>query len=128
MRDAGCGLGRMAFGLAHYLRDAARYEGFDVSAHLVQMAQGRFASRQNFRFQHVDIYNRMYNPRGTIQAESFLFPYPDASFSFVFLTSVFTHMLPADVQNYLREIRRVMTQDGRCFATFFTSITRRSLQ
>ena len=28
-------------------------------------------------------------------------------------------MLTADVTNYLREIRRVVRSDGRCFATFF---------
>ena len=28
-------------------------------------------------------------------------------------------MLTADVRNYLREIKRVLRDDGRCFATFF---------
>jgi SAM-dependent methyltransferase len=37
--DAGCGLGRMAFGLAHYLGPKARYEGFDISPDLTAMAQ-----------------------------------------------------------------------------------------
>lgn len=118
--DAGCGIGRMAFGLAHYLHDQARYEGFDVSSEFVQMAQARYSSLQNFNFQHADIFNRMYNPGGKIRADRFAFPYEKESFSFVFLTSVFTHMLAADVQNYLREIRRVLSKAGRCFATFFS--------
>jgi ubiquinone/menaquinone biosynthesis C-methylase UbiE len=62
----------------------------------------------------------MYNPGGRIRADEFSFPYERDSFSFVFLTSVFTHMLAADVQNYLREIRRVLSKSGRCFATFFS--------
>src|SRR5262249_6440676 len=49
----------------------------------------------------------------------FVFPYADASFDFVFLTSVFTHMLPAEVAQYLREVRRVLRPAGRCPAAFF---------
>lgn len=32
---------------------------------------------------------------------------------------MFTHLSPADRDNYLREIRRVLRPGGRCFATFF---------
>jgi hypothetical protein len=37
----------------------------------------------------------------------------------VFLTSVFTHLLPDEVARYLDEIRRVLRPGGRCLATFF---------
>ena len=117
--DAGCGIGRMAFALGHYLDDRGTYNGFDVSKNFVDLAEARFRQKKNFSFQHVDIFNKMYNANGKVQAASFSFPFPDNSFSFVFLTSVFTHMLTADVINYLREIRRVVRSDGRCFATFF---------
>lgn len=117
--DAGCGLGRMAFALGHYLNDQGSYNGFDVSKRFVDMAKTRFRLLGNFKFQHVDIYNKMYNANGRIHAADFLFPFANSTFSFVFLTSVFTHMLAADVNNYLREIRRVLHKDGRCFATFF---------
>ena len=117
--DAGCGIGRMAFALGHYLHDHASYNGFDVSKNFVVQADARFRQKENFSFQHVDIFNKMYNPNGQLQAANFSFPFPDNSFSFVFLTSVFTHMLTADVVNYLKEIRRVVRSDGRCFATFF---------
>ena len=117
--DAGCGIGRMAFALGHYLTDRASYDGFDIEKSFVDQAEIRFRSKKNFSFQHVDIFNKMYNPSGKLQAANFSFPFPDRAFSFVFLTSVFTHMLAADVRNYLREIRRVLRGDGRCFATFF---------
>ena len=48
-----------------------------------------------------------------------MFPFADASFDFVFVTSVFTHMLPNEVGNYLREIRRVLKPTGRCLITWF---------
>ena len=37
---------------------------------------------------------------------------------YVFLTSVFTHMLPPEVRHYLREVRRVLRPQGRCLMTF----------
>ncbi|NOY51664.1 MAG: class I SAM-dependent methyltransferase [Chlorobi bacterium] len=38
---------------------------------------------------------------------------------FIFLTSVFTHMMPVDVSAYLDQISRVLKSGGKCFATFF---------
>jgi SAM-dependent methyltransferase len=37
----------------------------------------------------------------------------------VFLSSVFTHLLPREIENYLREISRVLAPGGRCVITFF---------
>ncbi len=39
--------------------------------------------------------------------------------TFVLLTSVFTHMLPQDMDNYLSEVARVLKPDGRCLITYF---------
>ncbi|HET7549462.1 MAG TPA: class I SAM-dependent methyltransferase, partial [Usitatibacter sp.] len=85
--DAGCGLGRIAYGLAHYLSAEARYEGFDVSADLIAMARSRFAPLENFHFRHVDVANAMYNPHGRVRAADFAFPLADGEFDFAFLTS-----------------------------------------
>jgi len=49
------------------------------------------------------------------------------SFDFVFLTSVFPHMLPPGMENYFSEINRILKQGGRCFITFFL-LTRESLE
>jgi len=34
------------------------------------------------------------------------------------LKSVFTHMRPAEIANYLGEVARLLKADGRCLATF----------
>ena len=73
----------------------------------------------NFRFQVADLYNRHYNPVGRFSASEYRFPFEDESFDFVVLTSVFTHLLPADRDNYISEIARVLRPGGRCFGTFF---------
>src|SRR5213075_43081 len=73
----------------------------------------------NFRFQRVVVYNRLYNPSGTCAPSEYRFPFPDGSFTFVVLGSVFTHMLPADVEHYLAEVARVLRAGGRCLISFF---------
>lgn len=118
--DVGCGVGRMAVPLMSYLDDRGRYDGFDVMEETVAWCQAEIATRDaRFRFTRIDLHNETYNPGGRVHSADYTFPYPDASFDFVFLTSVFTHMLPADVRRYLREIARVLAPSGRCFSTFF---------
>jgi SAM-dependent methyltransferase len=66
-----------------------------------------------------DVQNRFYHPRGKYASTEYRFPYEAESFDFVFLTSVFTHLLPAEVAHYTGEIARVLRPGGRCFITFF---------
>lgn len=118
--DVGCGIGRMAVPLTRYLSDRGRYEGFDVFPKGVAWCQENITSRYpNFRFRVADIKNKEYNPGGRYAASEYEFPYEDSSFDFVFLTSVFTHLLPDEVENYLSEIARVLAPGGRCLASFF---------
>ena len=117
--DVGCGPGRVARVLAGYLSRGS-YEGFDVMPEAVDWCRRTINRRHpNFRFTHVDLRNEMYNREGSIEPSSFVFPYPDADFDLVFLFSVFTHMLPADVERYLSEIARVLRPGGRSLMTFF---------
>jgi SAM-dependent methyltransferase len=61
----------------------------------------------------------MYNQLAETRASDFVFPFPSNNFDFVIMTSVFTHLLPDEVRNYLAEISRTLVSGGRCFATFF---------
>lgn len=118
--DVGCGLGRMAAPLTRYLSEEGEYWGFDIVRKGISWCENHISSRYgNFHFQHSDVYNKHYNPKGTIKAQDFIFPFEDGYFDFVFLTSVFTHMLPLDVENYLSEISRVLKPEGKCLITFF---------
>jgi SAM-dependent methyltransferase len=116
--DVGSGNGRIAVGLTGFLR--GRYEGFDVVQTGVEWSQREITPRYpNFNFQRADLFNKRYNRKGRWPASEYRFPYEDDAFDFVLLTSVFTHLLPADAENYVREIARVMRPGGTCFATFF---------
>jgi SAM-dependent methyltransferase len=118
--DVGCGIGRMAIALTKYMDTRGRYEGFDVASEGINWCQENITPRYpNFRLQFADIRNKAYNPDGKYTASEYKFPYDNGVFDFVFLTSVFTHMLPDDMDHYLSEISRVLKKNGRCFITFF---------
>ena len=119
--EIGCGSGRMALPLTGYLDPAqgGSYVGMDVVAPAIAWCQGHITPRfPHFTFRHLDLFNRRYNPTGRVQARDYRFPYPDGSFDFIFLTSVFTHLLPADSAHYLHECARLLTPGGRLFSTW----------
>ena len=118
--DVGCGTGRMAVPLTNYLSANGKYCGFDIVKSGIDWCQDIIAARfPNFQFCHSNIQNKAYNPQGEVHASSYRFPYESGSFDFVFLTSVFTHLFPPDMENYLKEIARVLREGGVCLATFF---------
>ncbi|RMF32433.1 MAG: class I SAM-dependent methyltransferase [Bacteroidetes bacterium] len=117
--DVGSGIGRVALPLTTFLDEQGRYEGFDVVKTGVRWCQKHITSRRpNFRFHYVPLDNDLYRSGGQ-DATSFHFPYPDADFDFVVVNSVFTHLLPDEVEHYLSEIARVLRPGGVCYATFF---------
>ncbi|MBD3156962.1 methyltransferase domain-containing protein [Candidatus Peregrinibacteria bacterium] len=120
--DIGSGIGRMAIPLTHYLdADTGAYYGFDIDKRGIAWCVHNITSRYpHFHFQYVDIYNKYYNKKGGIQADEFTFPYKDKQFDFIFATSVFTHMLPAQIKRYLQEISRVLKPEGKVLLTFFS--------
>lgn len=118
--DIGCGIGRKTLPLTQFLNKDAVYYGLDINKVGISWCQQRITPRyQNFYFQQIDVYNKMYNPKGKYQANIYRFPFDDELFSFVILGSVFTHMLPSDLENYLSEISRMMQKGGRCLITYF---------
>lgn len=117
--EVGCGVGRIAIALTGYLTAQSRYEGLDIVAARINWCKENISPRwPNFTFQLADISNTASNPQGIISAKDYTFPYGDEEFDFAFLISVFTHMLPADVEHYLAEITRVLRKGARCLISF----------
>lgn len=117
--DLGCGIGRMAVPLTEYLSRRGSYEGMDIVPHGIEWCTAHVTPRfPNFRFQVADVYSKFYNPRGRYKASNYRFPFDDNCFDFAFLTSVFTHMLPEEVANYMGELSRVLKRGGKCLITW----------
>jgi ubiquinone/menaquinone biosynthesis C-methylase UbiE len=118
--DVGCGIGRLAVPLTKILNENGRYEGFDIVKIGIDWCNKNIKPKHpNFNFIHIDLKNDLYNLKTDKEARNFVFPYKDNEFDLVILTSVFTHMMPDDVNNYLKEIFRVLKKGGKCFVTFF---------
>jgi SAM-dependent methyltransferase len=118
--DIGSGVGRIALPLTRFLSQGSRYEGVDIVEDGIRWCQENISQRfPNFNFQLMDIHNSRYNPHGRLRAEEFTFSYANEQFDVIFLTSVFTHMLPMAVGRYLSEIARMLRNGGRLLATFF---------
>jgi len=117
--DMGCGIGRMAIPLMGYL-DNGSYAGFDVGRAMIRWCQREITARRpEFEFAWAPVYNQKYNPFGSIAGAEFRFPYEEGSFDFIFATSLFTHLVRAETEHYLRETARVLRPGGTCLLTFF---------
>lgn len=118
--DIGCGSGRMARQFVNHLEPPGRYVGMEIQKRFVDWCNAYIApANPAFEFYHQDIYNGGYNPKGKVNASEYRFPFEDGSFDAIILYSVFTHLLPEDAANYLREISRLLKPGGYCYSTWY---------
>ncbi|MEP9375614.1 class I SAM-dependent methyltransferase [Aquabacter sp. CN5-332] len=119
--DIGCGIGRMAVPLTQFIHpERGSYEGFDPVLEGIEWCTRTITGAYpNFRFQCLDVAHAIYNPKGSVSGEELIFPYGDSAFDFAVMTSVATHLMPAELTVYAREIHRVLAPGGRLFLTAF---------
>ena len=117
--DIGSGIGRTAVALTSYLKPEAIYEGFDTVKKGVAWSRNNISTKYpNFNFQYIPLANDLYN-KHTLSAREFEFPYQAKQFDVCCLMSVFTHMQPGEIENYIHQCGRVLRNGGRVVATFF---------
>jgi SAM-dependent methyltransferase len=95
--EIGCGVARIGLPLADQV---GFWQGVDISANMVAVAQQRLAGKANVNVQALT------GPR---------LPFADASFDAVYSIAVFIHMDKEDFFLYLREAHRVLKPGGRLF-------------
>ena len=117
--DIGCGCGSVALPLAKYLNNKGEYLGIDIFDKAIKWCLKNIAGRyQNFEFLHIDVKNPIYTRKGK-DAKTYRFQLKYNEFNVILVKSVFTHMGPEEVDNYLGEIYRILKKGARCLSTFF---------
>ena len=117
--EIGCGVGRNAFSLSTFL-ESGGYTGIDIDKPSVDgAAANAFLKKKGYQIKFLDVDNPEYNPEGRYKASEYVFEFEDNSFDLIFMISVFTHMLPQDIENYVKEISRMLKPGGKLlFSTF----------
>ncbi len=118
--DIGSGVGKLAVPLlaasVHGRAFKGHFFGFDVDAEMIDWCQRNFPE-DRFTFTHVDAMSKVYNPQGSDHPS--LSPCSGESIDLVFSNSLFSHLLPADIERYMRESYRVLRPSGKAFMSFF---------
>jgi SAM-dependent methyltransferase len=117
--DVGCGLGRLArvLALSGTLGDG-RYYGIDIMKSSIDWCVENYADFPNFHFIHADLFNSHYNKTATSRPENYSFTLESGTIDFIWSTSLFTHMLIEAVDNYLKEMSRVLTPNGSMWNSY----------
>lgn len=123
--DIGCGTGRLTKPLTTFLEDGI-YDGFDVNNRFLNYCRDNYKT-PNFTFTHCDVKHEEFNPTGTIDPQTFEFPYPDKTFDVVTAIAVFNHFHTSWVFQYVREISRVIKPRGIFLGTILL-LNRQSME
>jgi SAM-dependent methyltransferase len=115
--DMGCGSGRVAMHLTEYL-DGGTYYGVDIVKSSIEWCRDAYREFPNFHFIHADLHSKFYNPEGKSNSENYRFPFDDGALDVIWSSSLFTHMLIAGVDNYLKEMARTHRVGGRIWNSY----------
>jgi ubiquinone/menaquinone biosynthesis C-methylase UbiE len=120
--DIGSGCGRYA----HHIRDyifkgemfTGKYHGIDIDNEMLEWCRKNFDDR--FQFTHSSHTSKTYE--NTNPGDKFFrLPLNDDSADLVFSTSLYTHLLENEIENYTRESFRVL-KDGAYMAMYVFSM------
>jgi ubiquinone/menaquinone biosynthesis C-methylase UbiE len=119
--DVGCGCGRVA----RYLVDEELegYLGFDRHPGMIQWCEDHITSlKSSFQFEFFDLrsgYVTIDGHCGSLEPSEFRFPFADNRFESALLASVFTHMPINQIDQYLKELARVVGPGGKLLTSVF---------
>ncbi|MBI1849741.1 MAG: class I SAM-dependent methyltransferase [Planctomycetes bacterium] len=117
--DIGCGCGMLELAL-HDLGWKGRLIGTDIQKSCIDWAQKNLSPRfADHNFIHMDIHNAAYWPKGTLSAREWLSRFDKRGFDVVVAKSLFTHVLPDELDVYLMGIADRLRVGGKALLTFF---------
>ncbi len=119
--DIGSGCGRWA----HWLRDynfrgrtfTGRYIGVDIDAEAIAWCEQHFDA-ERFRFHHSSHASVSYNQAGE-PTSHYTVPERDGTVDLVVSNSLLTHVLEAELENYIKESYRLLKSGGAIMHSHF---------
>jgi SAM-dependent methyltransferase len=118
--DIGCGLGRLAYPLRHYLSERGSYIGFDIVKWQIDWCQNTLGALDpRFSFIHRDVYHALYNAGGTGAITDLALPIEPHSVDMLIMTSVLTHLNANAIEAYMARIAGWLRQGGHYFTTAY---------
>ena len=119
--DIGSGCGRWA----HWLRDynfrgrtfTGRYIGVDIDAEAIAWCEQHFDA-ERFRFHHSSHASVSYNQAGEATPH-YTVPESDGTVDLVVSNSLLTHVLEAELENYIKESYRLLKSGGAIMHSHF---------
>lgn len=120
--DIGSGCGRWA----HWLRDynfrgrtfTGRYIGIDIDAEAIAWCERHFDA-ERFRFHHSTDASVSYNQAGEASSSHYTVPEADGSADLIVSNSLLTHVLEAELENYIKESYRLLKSGGAIMHSHF---------
>ena len=119
--DIGCGPGRLALGLINNNAEIKKYVGVDVNKTPIEWCKTNLTTLNgNYDFFHLNKYNARYAPSNSTEK----FSYFDNDvfknkYDLVYLYSVFSHLEPDDLIDYLNLFKNILEPNGVVYATVF---------
>lgn len=103
--DIGCGYGRTESWMWRYVKEI---HGIDISEYIIDICRERFSTIDNAHF---------YNNKGDD-----LSMFDSQMFDFIYSFNVFQHIPRCFTANYLKEVRRVLKQNGVCLFNVLSGV------
>lgn len=117
--DLGCGCGMLELALED-MGWTGSLVGTDIHKPSIEWATRHIGVRiPDHKFIHSDIYNAAYWRNGRMNAQTWLEAFPERDFDVVIAKSFFTHVLPEELNLYLKSIADRMKVGGKALLTFF---------
>jgi SAM-dependent methyltransferase len=118
--DVGSGIGRKSIPLMQFFDSSGLYVGLEPCLADVKWCSAEITTRApRLTFVWVDVRHQLYNIKGKLRADQLTLPWPDESFDYVTIWSVFTHLYAREVGHYLNEVSRVLKPGGVVASSYF---------
>lgn len=119
--DIGCGPGRLALGLIKNNATIQKYVGVDVNKTPIEWCKTNLTTLNgNYNFFHLNKYNARYAPLNSMEKISYFDSdvFKD-KYDLVYLYSVFSHLEPDDLIDYLNLFKNILEPNGVVYTTVF---------